>query len=168
MKRIAVILSAVLVILSASALRLSGQAGQRPGGAGGPGGPGGRGAVQANLPIEPTAVSLPTMSEEVTGPGPMFDSTPSLPGKGLATYRYEVKEYFVSGTANGQPYKTRLVVRRPANGRPFSGLVLAESMHSSGAAHMFEFTSTYTMASGHAAVEILTTGPMQFTQFNQE
>ena len=40
-------------------------------------------------------------------------------------------------------------------------------MHSSGAAHMFEFTSTYTMSSGHAAVEILTTAPMQFMQFNQ-
>lgn len=164
MKRTVITFGVVLIVLSASALRLSGQGGQRPGG---PGGPGGRGAVQANLPSEPTAVSLPTMSEEVTGPGPMFDSTPSLPGKGLAAYRYEVKEYFVSGTANGQPYKTRLVVRRPANGRTFSGLVLAESMHSSGAAHMFEFTSTYTMASGHAAVEILTTGPMQFVQQNQ-
>jgi hypothetical protein len=129
---------------------------------------GGRGAVQVDLPSVPTAVSLPTLSVEVTGPGPMFDSTPSLPqGKGLAAFRYEVKEYFVSGTANGQPYTTRLVVRRPANARPFSGLVLAESMHGSGAAHMFEFTSTYTMSSGHAAVEILTTSPMQFTDFNQ-
>ena len=60
--------------------------------------------------------------------------------------------------------------RRPAAGRTpasFSGLVLAESMHGSGSAHMFEFTSTYTMSSGHAAVEILTTSPMQFVQQNQ-
>ena len=124
-------------------------------------GQGGRGQAQpSNLPSAPTAVALPTMSAEVTGPGPMFDSTPSMPpGKGLAAFSYEVKEYFVSGTANGQPYKTRLVVRRPANAVAFSGLVLAESMHSSGAAHMFEFTSTYTMSSGHAAVEMLTTSP---------
>jgi hypothetical protein len=39
-------------------------------------------------------------------------------------------------------------------------------MHSSGAAHMFEFTSGYLMDSGHAAVEILTTSPQQFVAFN--
>ena len=138
-------------------------------------GQGGRGQGQgqgqapaANLPAAPTAVSLPTMSSEVTGPGPIFDSVPSLPpGKGLAHYSYEAKEYFVSGTANGQPYKTRIVVRRPSNAARFSGLVLAEAMHGSGAAHMFEFTSHYTMSSGHAAVEILTTSPMQFVQHNE-
>jgi hypothetical protein len=98
----------------------------------------------------------------------MFDSTPSLPpGKGLAASGYEAKEYFVSGTANGQPYTTRLVVRKPVKSGAFSGLVLAESMHGSGAAHMFEFTSIYTMASGHAAVEILTTSPQQFVQLNE-
>ena len=158
MNRIAVGLSALLLVASVLApLRLSAQVGQ-----------GGRGAVPVNLPSAPTAVSLPTMSEEMTGPGPMFDSTPSLPpGKGLAAFRYEAKEYFISGTANGQPYKTRLVVRRPVSGGAFSGLVLAESMHGSGSAHMFEFTSTYTMSSGHAAVEILTTSPMQFVQQNQ-
>ncbi len=159
MNRIAVCLSALLLIAGAlTPPGLSAQAGQ-----------GGRGAaVPVNLPSAPTAVSMPTMSEEIAGPGPMFDSTPSLPpGKGLAAFRYEAKEYFVSGTANGQPYKTRFVVRRPANRSAFSGLVLAESMHGSGSAHMFEFTSTYTMSSGHAAVEILTTSPMQFVQQNQ-
>ncbi len=40
-------------------------------------------------------------------------------------------------------------------------------MHGSGAAHMFEFTSIYTMASGHAAVEILTTPPAQFVALNE-
>ena len=157
MNKIALTTVAFFLIASAlSPVGVSGQFGQ-----------GGRGAVQVTLRTTPTAVSLPTMSEEITGPGPMFDSTPSLPpGKGLAAFRYQVHEYFVSGTANGQPYKTRLVVRRPMNGGAFSGLVLAESMHGSGAAHMFEFTSTYTMSSGHAAVEILTTSPMQFVEQN--
>src|SRR5688572_30214215 len=40
-------------------------------------------------------------------------------------------------------------------------------MHGSGAAHMFEFTSIYTMSSGHAAVEILTTPPAQFVALNE-
>jgi hypothetical protein len=163
MKRIAITVGALLLVVSASApLRLSGQDGR-----GAPGGRGGRGPAPVNLPSTPTAVVLPTLSEEITGPGPVYDSTPSLPqGKGLSAYRYEMKEYFVSGMANGQPYKTRLVVRSPGNGRPFSGLVLAESMHGSGAAHMFEFTAHYTMSSGHAAVEILTTSPMPLVEHN--
>jgi hypothetical protein len=122
-----------------------------------------------NLPEGPTAVALPTLSAEITGPGPIFDSAPSMPpGKGLAHYGYEAKEYFISGTANGRPYTTRIVVRRPADNARFSGLVLAESMHGSGAAHMFEYTSHYTMSSGHAAVEILTTNPMQLAAHNAE
>ena len=169
----------VAMLAVAGRVPLSGQGGGAqapagppgPGGGQGPGGGrgfgGGRGQPQAPLPTTPTAVALPTMSEEITGPGPMFNSTPSLPpGKGLDAFGYQAKEYFVSGTANGQPYKTRIVVRRPTNASRFSGLVLAESMHGSGAAHMFEFTSIYTMTSGHAAVEILTTSPMQFVQLN--
>jgi len=135
----------------------------------GPGRGQGRGAQPAaNLPATPTAVALPTLSAEITGPGPMFDSAPSLPaGMGLSRYGYEAKEYFVSGTAQGQPYTTRIVVRKPTDNARFSGLVLVESMHGSGAAHIFEFTSHYTMSSGHAAVEILTTSPMQFTELNE-
>jgi hypothetical protein len=113
-------------------------------------------------------VALPSMSAEITGPGPIFDSTPSLPpGRGLAHFEYEAKEYVVSGTANGEPYKTRIVVRKPADPAKFSGLVLVEAMHGSGAAHMLEYTSIYTMSSGHAAVEILTTSPMQFVEHNE-
>jgi len=121
------------------------------------------------IPRVPTAVPLPTSSAPVTGLGPMFDSAPSLaPELGMERFRYEATEYFVSGTAAGKPYTTRIVVRQPADDRRFSGLVLAESMHGSGAAHMFEFTSGYLMDSGHAAVEIVTTPPQQFVAFNAE
>ena len=164
--RIAVVAAAVTLCVST----LSGQIGGGPAGGGFPGGGRGRagGAPAANLPEIPTAVALPTLSAEVTGPGPMFDSSPSLaPGKGLAAFNYQTHEYFVSGTANGEPYTTRLVVRKPADNSKFSGLVLAEAMHGSGAAHMFEFTSIYTMSSGHAAVEILTTPPAQFVALNE-
>ena len=141
--------------------------GQAPGGPGGPGG--GRGAVQQNLPTSPTAVTLPTMTA-VNAPAPMFDSAPSLPPeKGLGAYKYQATEYFISGTANGQPYKTRMVVRMPTERSRFSGLVLVESMHGSGAAHMFEYTSMYTMASGHAAVEVVTTAntPGELIKLNE-
>jgi hypothetical protein len=142
--------------------------GQGPVGGQASGGRGGPQAPAANLPATPTAVTLPTMSAEITGPGPMFDSAPSLaPEKGLAQFGYEATEYVVSGTANGQPYRMRMVVRKPIDNARFSGLVLVEAMHGSGAAHMFEYTSIYTMSSGHAAVEILTTSPMQFVEHNQ-
>ena len=130
---------------------------------------GGGQAPDPNLPEKPVAVSVPAISAEVNGPGSMFDSTPSLPaGKGLAHFKYEAREYFVSGTANKQPYKTRIVVRRPSDNARFSGLVLAEAMHPSGAAHMFEFTSNYTMGSGHAAVEIVTAGLDVLVAHNKE
>src|SRR6516162_5457441 len=83
-----------------------------------------RGGSPVILPDKPTAVSLPAVSAEVTGPGMIFNSTPSLPpGRGLARYGYEAREYFISGTANGKPYNTRIMVRKPANSRKFSGLV---------------------------------------------
>ena len=57
-------------------------------------------------------------------------------------------------------------MRQPRDDANFSGLVLAESMHVSGAAHMFEFTSAYLMDSGHAAVEIVTTSPSSSSRCN--
>jgi len=119
------------------------------------------------IPRVPTAVALPTLSAPITRPGAMFDSAPSQAGGLDAThFRYRTTEYFVSGTADGKPYTSRVVVRQPADDDRFSGLVLAESMHVSGAAHAFEYTSGYVMDSGHAAVEILTTSPQQFVAFN--
>jgi hypothetical protein len=92
----------------------------------------------------------------------MYESVQSLsPGQGLEKFKYEAKEYFISGMAQGQPYKTRIVVRKPASNSKFSGLVLLEAMHPSGSAHMFEFTSIYSMNSGHAAVEIQPAGGLQ-------
>jgi hypothetical protein len=130
---------------------------------------GGPPAQDPNLPEKPVAVSAAAISAEVNAPGSMFDSTPSLPaGKGLAHFKYEAREYFVSGVANKQPYKTRIVVRKPSDNSRFSGLVLAEAMHPSGAAHMFEFTSNYTMSSGHAAVEIVTAGLDVLVEYNKE
>jgi hypothetical protein len=165
--RIAVVAAAVTLSVST----LSGQIGGGQPGSGLPGGGRGRaggGPPAANLPEAPTAVALPKLSAEITGPGPIFDSSPSLaPGKGLAAFNYQAQEYLVSGTANGEPYTTRIVVRKPADHSKFSGLVLAEAMHGSGAAHMFEFTSIYLMSSGHAAVEVLTTPPAQFVALNE-
>jgi hypothetical protein len=157
--------TAMLSALAVGALAVTTTASAQP--AFGPGGAGPRQPTNQNLPKTPTAVKLPTLSAEVTGPGPMFNSAPSqAKGLDLEHFGYATKEYFASGTADDKPYTTRIVVRIPRDARKFSGLVLAESMHVSGAAHAFEFTAAYVMDSGRAAVEILTTSQDQFVAMN--
>ena len=139
-----------------------GQAGQR--------GQGQRGQQQTQPQDPPPVVSaIATASAEITGPGKFFETLMELKsGDDLAHFNYVTKEYFVSGTANGQPYKTRIVIRKPADDSKFSGLVLAESMHPSGNPWVFHFTHTYSMTDGHIGLEILTTTPQGLIEFNQE
>jgi hypothetical protein len=139
-------------------------------GAGRQGGGRAGGAPQpSNLPAAPTAAPLATVSAEVSGPGQMFESLMELkPGDDMAHFKYEAKEYVVSGTANGQPYRTRIVIRKPIDNARFSGLVLAESMHPSGNAWMFHFTHRYSMDAGHVALDILTSDPQAFIERNPE
>jgi len=145
--------------------------GPQGGKGGAPGGKGGapKGVPAAPLPTQPTAVALPTLSAKITGPGAMYDSAVGQwPGHDVNFYKYETDEYFVSGTANSKPYKTRLVIRRPSDNAKFSGLVLSEAMHPAGNAHGFEYTSVYLMSSGYIAAEILTSGPAIPQGFNRE
>ena len=164
-------------LAAAGTITLAGQGGGGPGGQGGPAGPGreragpGGGARRsaANLPTTPTAVALPTMSAGGHRPGTdvrLGAVASARQGSGALRLRGEG----VLRLRHGQRPAVQDAHRRAQAGRTaraFSGLVLAESMHGSGAAHMFEFTSIYTMSSGHAAVEILTTSPMQFVQQNE-
>ena len=129
----------------------------------------GRGRGQEpQAPDPPPVVSaIATATPEITGPGKFYETLMELkPGDDLAHFKYVTKEYFVSGTASGQPYKTRLVVRRPSDPARASGLVLAESMHPSGNPWMFHFTHTYSMTEGHIGVEILTTTPEGLAEAN--
>src|SRR2546425_5389693 len=141
-----------------------GQQGQR--------GQGGRGqqGQQAQPQDRPPVVSpIATVSAEITGPGKFYETLMELkPGDDLAHFKYVTKEYFVSGKANGQPYKTRIVIRKPADDSKFSGFVLAESMHPSGNPWMFHFTHTYSMTEGHIGLEILTSATQGFTEYNPE
>jgi hypothetical protein len=98
---------------------------------------------------------LPKISAPVTGPGAMFPGLREVPtGTGLADHKYVVTEYFVSGTASGTPYTTRILVRKPDTPSRFSGIVVAEPMHASGNSWMFYFTRIYMMRRGHISVEI--------------
>jgi hypothetical protein len=144
----------------------------RGGGAGRQAGQGARGggAFDAStLPSNPAAVMLPSITPPVGGPGPMFESLMALPpGDDLAHFKYEAAEYFVSGTANGQPYTTRIVLRKPVDAARASGLVVAESMHPSGNAWMFHFTHRYSMSAGHVGLDVLTSTHEPFVEFNEQ
>lgn len=168
-----IIVALIAMVVAASVMTLAGQAplplqGQRGRGDGPARGRQGQ-APPSNLPQTPVVSPMATVSPEVTGPGKMFPALMALsPGNDLARHRYQEKEYFVSGTANGQPYKTRIVVRRPSDNSRFSGFVLAESMHPSGNAWMFHFTHLYTMTSGHIGLEIVTSTAAPFVEYNGE
>ena len=123
-------IASVAIVMAAEAITVSGQlpipvqgqrGGQTPPQPPQPGPPGqrggGRGPQQPPAPDPPPVVSaVATASPEVTGPGKFFETLMELkPGDDLAHFGYVTKEYFVSGTANGQPYKTRIVIRRPAD-----------------------------------------------------
>ena len=74
----------------------------------------------------------------------------------VTAFPYVTEEYFVSGTASGQPYATRMLVRRPRNVADFSGVVVAEAMHTSGRALIFEWSRESVLTRGHVFVEIPT------------
>jgi hypothetical protein len=165
----------VIIAVALTSLTLAAQTAipTRGGGEGRAGGPGqggrGGGPPQVALPSSPMAAPLPTITGEITGPGRIFESLMELPPTDdMAHFAYQAHEYFVSGTANGQTYTTRIIVRRPADGARFSGLVLAESMHPSGNAWMFHFTHAYSMTSGHIGLDILTSTHVPFAEFNAE
>lgn len=111
-----------------------------------------------NLPTEPVTAAIPAIAPN-TGPGEPYDSSPGQwPGYDMAHYHYVADEYVITGSADGEPYKTRLVIRRPEDMSRFSGLVIMEPMHPAGFAHGFEHNSVYIMDAGHIAVEVTTMG----------
>ena len=109
----------------------------------------------ATVAAQTQTAPVPMVVGPVMGPGPMFPGLQRVPpGTGLSDRGYVVKEFFVSGTASGKPYTTRILVRQPEDPAKFSGIVVAEPMHASGNSWMFFFTRTYMMNHGHISVEI--------------
>jgi len=151
-----------------------GQQGGRGGAGAAAGAQGGRGGqrgapVAAAEPVKQVASPIPT-AVEVMGPGAFYETfmdnhddekNIQVPANDTyAKFNYEAKEYFISGmTANGMPYKTRIVIRKPKDNSKFNGMILAESMHTSGNPWVFHFTQVYAMSSGVIGLEILTTTP---------
>ena len=80
----------------------------------------------------PIAVNAQT-GEPYRGANEQPVAGPGLPIPALAPYGYVEEEYFVSGTVDGKPYATSLLVRKPKDPAKFSGLVAVETIHTAGA-----------------------------------
>ena len=104
------------------------------------------------------APPVPAVSAVVTGPGAMY---PNPPVNVVATaakvedFPYVTEEFFVSGMAQGAPYTTRFIVRRPVEAAAFSGVVVAEALHAGGRSLVFEWSRVSILSRRHMFVEIV-------------
>ncbi|MBF4160788.1 alpha/beta hydrolase domain-containing protein [Nocardioides acrostichi] len=77
------------------------------------------------VPVPSPAVTGPIPADAVGSPDHDYPFGAASP-RALRRHGYVEREFFFSGTAAGQPYTSRMVVRRPARARRFSGNVVAE------------------------------------------
>jgi hypothetical protein len=103
--------------------------------------------------------AMPAIEGPVRGPGaayidPLEQNLPE--GASAEANGYVFDEYFVSGTAAGEPFRVRAQVVRPgeAAAQAFSGHAIVEAIHPQGIPFVWNFTRDYLMAQGHAAVNI--------------
>lgn len=112
-------------------------------------------------PAEGAVAPVPSISGPVAGPGLRYPNPPINVTSGAVTvedFPYITEEYFVSGTASGAPYTTRIIVRRPRNPAAFSGTVVAEALHAGGRSLVFEWSRQSILARNHLFVEIVHSG----------
>src|ERR1044071_9069321 len=98
---------------------------------------------------------LPTVEGPITGPGEMPPGIrPGPDGTNLQDFGYVTEEYFVSGTAAGQPYKTRILIRKPPTPQQFSGMVVGEPTHRGGNALICQYARFGIGKRGHGCVTV--------------
>jgi hypothetical protein len=101
---------------------------------------------------------IPTVTGPITAPGLMYPNPPVsvVPtAVKVEDFPYITEEYFLSGTANGAPYTTRIIVRRPKDARTFSGTVVGEAMHAGGRSLIFEWSRVSILTRHHVFAEIV-------------
>jgi hypothetical protein len=101
---------------------------------------------------------VPTVVGPVTMPGMMYPN-PAVSIVPAAVkvedFPYITEEYFLSGAANGAPYATRIIVRRPKDAKAFSGTVIGEAMHAGGRSLIFEWSRVSILTRNHVFAEIV-------------
>ena len=109
-----------------------------------------------------TAPPVPMISGPITGPAMMYPNPPVsvVPGAvSVESFPYVTEEYFVSGTAKGAPYTTRIILRHPTDTSAFSGVVVAEALHAGGRSLIFEWSRVSILTRKHLFVEIVHSAP---------
>jgi hypothetical protein len=98
---------------------------------------------------------VPTVEGPITGPGPMHPGIrPGPEGTNLDDFDYVTEEYFVSGTAAGAPYKTRMLIRKPRNPQKLSGMVVGEPTHRGGNALICQYARFGIGQRGHTCMTV--------------
>src|SRR5262249_49472420 len=87
--------------------------------------------VKGPIPVTAQSGESYRGSNEQPVPGP------GLPMPELDKVGYLQEEYFISGTVDGKPYTTSMLVRRPKDMNRFSGLIGVEAIHSGGASPLW-------------------------------
>ena len=101
---------------------------------------------------------MPTVSGPIASPGMMYPNPPIsiVPTAAkVEDFSYITEEYFLSGTANGAPYMTRMIIRRPTNPTAFSGTIVAEAQHAGGRSLIFEWSRVSILTRNHVFAEIV-------------
>jgi hypothetical protein len=111
--------------------------------------------AQSKLPVAALKGPIPTGpdNQPYRGANEQPVAGPGLPIPDLIPYGYIEEEYFVSGTVNGEPYATTMLVRKPKDPKKFSGLVAVETIHAAGAIPMWGQKQTW-MSGGHGWVGV--------------
>lgn len=114
---------------------------------------------------------LPTVEGPITSPGAMVIDGLGLEAGWASMVKagldrgsfgaiedagYVREEFFVSGTSQGNTYKVRALITRPADLSKFSGHVLVEHNHGVEAAFTWHFTRDYQLSRGHAHLGLST------------
>jgi hypothetical protein len=121
------------------------------------------GASAQSLPVARLQGPIPSGADNqpYRGANEQPVAGPGLPIPDLIPYGYIEEEYFVSGTVDGQPYRTTMLVRKPKDRSKFSGLVAVETIHAAGAIPMWGQKQTW-MSGGHGWVGVAS----QLSTFN--
>lgn len=100
-------------------------------------------ALAGAMPAAAQRVALPQISGPVAVKAATGDAYrgsneqpvagPGLPMPDLERVGYVQEEYVITGTVDGKPYRTSLLVRKPKDMKRFSGLVGVETIHAAGA-----------------------------------
>ena len=131
------------------------------------------GLMPAGAASEPLAVSSPTIEGPIPGSPPGDPRSPVLEDTypffstwhDLASAGFVEQEFYMSGNADAYsttgalvgsdvPYKSRIIVRRPANPKKFNGTVLVEWQNVTAGYDLDALWNTHAMREGYAWVGV--------------